>query len=421
MPEPDVSFETLVADLHSSDWMTRCNAARLLGQSRDPRALEALLPDLNDNDWRVRRNAAQALGALRDRRAVRPLTGLLNDRTMTVRQRAVVALGRIKDPQSIPILLGLLLDDKSGRVRQDAYQAIRKFGRKAGPEVASAYSSTKNPELLTLLVEMRHEGTLPFLLELLESGDESTRHMAIRELGKLGDKRAIPHLIEQLSSEDWLIPAEAARALGKLGAKEAIPNLLVLLKDNDLYGPRSALYRAITEAFQIFSGIRSEIEKIFPGKFPVMFDIGGSPVDMPEALSRLGQGQFQALNDMLSNMEGRVEDISDKANVPADVVKKVVEGLTWKFGVMFADAKDAGQDRLKRLIELLDSESNLRRAAAALSLPWYTNEEAVELLEKATQDPDEIVRTAAVWALDALQRTLQFRKGSGNDLIPPGV
>jgi HEAT repeat protein len=375
--------------------------------------VEVLLPDLNDTDWRVRRNAAQALGALRDRRAVGPLLELLKDRVMTVRQRAVVALGRIQEPRTIPVLVDLLLNDKSGRVQSDALQAIRKFKKKAVPEVAAAYARTKDSRLLDLLVEMKYEGTLDTLLALLESGDASTRYNTIRQLGRLGDKRAVPDLIDQLHSDHGLIAPEAVRALGTLDAREAIPQLLDLLMDNDLHGSRSALYRAITEAFQFFSGIHTEIEKISQGKFPVVLDLGGATMGMPEALSSLDQGQFQALNNMLSNVEARAENISEQANVPADVVKKVVENLTWKFGVMFADARDAGQDRLKRLIELLDSESNLTRAAAALSIPWYGNEAALKPMKKSTQDPDEIVRTAAVWALDALRATLEHRKGTG--------
>ena len=64
MPKIDIPFEVLAADLHGSDWKKRCDAARMLGQSKDPRAVELLMPDLQDPDWRVRRKAGQALGAL---------------------------------------------------------------------------------------------------------------------------------------------------------------------------------------------------------------------------------------------------------------------------------------------------------------------------------------------------------------------
>ena len=55
----------------------------------------------------------------------------------------------------------------------------------------------------------------------------------------------------------------------------------------------------------------------------------------------------------------------------------------------------------------------LARAAAALSLPWYADERAVDALKQATQDADEIVSRAAKWALQALQATLLNRKQSG--------
>ena len=45
MPKTNIPIETLITDLHGADWQKRCDAARLLGQSRDLRAVDALLPD----------------------------------------------------------------------------------------------------------------------------------------------------------------------------------------------------------------------------------------------------------------------------------------------------------------------------------------------------------------------------------------
>src|ERR1043165_4372304 len=148
MSKTDIPVETLIEQLHGEDWTARCDAARLLGQSRDPRAVEALLPDLNDSDWRVRRNAAQALGALGDQRVVEPLIQALKDRTMTVRQRAIVALGRIKDIQALPALLDILLENR--HESYDANNAIRKFGKKALPEIARAFERNNNQQLMIL-------------------------------------------------------------------------------------------------------------------------------------------------------------------------------------------------------------------------------------------------------------------------------
>src|SRR5215217_4017375 len=207
MPKTDIPIETLIMQLHGEDWTARCDAARLLGQSRDPRAVDALLPDLHDSDWRVRRNAAQALGALRDKRAVGPLIQALKDRTMTVRQRAIVALGRIKDLQALPALLEIIVSNP--HESYDASKAIRKFGKKALPEMANAFERTNNQQLMMLLIEMKYEGALGLILKLTESQDLTTRLTGIRELGKLGDKKAIPHLTSLLHYPNPLVQNEA--------------------------------------------------------------------------------------------------------------------------------------------------------------------------------------------------------------------
>ena len=234
MPTSNLPIESLIQQLHSEDWNARCDAARLLGQSRDPRAVEALLPDLNDSDWRVRRNAAQALGALRHPRAVDPLLRALADRTLTVRQRVIVALGRIKDMRALPALLEIVLANH--RESYEAAKAIGKFGKKALPEIAEAFQRTNDRQLMLLLIEMKYEGAFDFLQKLLESQEPSDRLTAIRELGKLGNKKAVPHLIRQLEINDPMVQSEAIRALGILDAVETAPALLNLLTDDALYG-----------------------------------------------------------------------------------------------------------------------------------------------------------------------------------------
>ena len=219
--QPLPPIEVLIEQLHGPDWTARCNAARLLGQSRDPRAVDALLPDLEDSDWRVRRNAAQALGALRDRRAVGPLMSALNDRTMTVRQRAIVALGRIKDPQALPALLEIVLQNR--HEFYNSAKAIRKFGSKALPEIARAYEQSGNEQLMLMLVELKYEGIFDILLRMLESPKPSDRLIATRELGNLGNKKAATNLIEQLNIVDPLLQSETVRALSKLGVSEFDP------------------------------------------------------------------------------------------------------------------------------------------------------------------------------------------------------
>lgn len=411
MPQSDIQIETLIEQLRGKDWIARCDAARLLGQSRDPRAVDALLPDLNDSDWHVRRNATQALGALRDKRAVGPLIEALKDRTMTVRQRAIVALGRIKDPQALPALMDIFLDHR--HESYDANKAILKFGKKALPEIAKAYEKTNSQKLMMLLIEMKYDGALGLNLKLLQSQETATRITAIQELGKLGDMKAIPQLIDQLNNDEPMLQSEAVRALGKLGAVETIPVLLNLLVDNDLYGPRSSVYHAVTEAFQMFGDITEEIKIAFPENYPAMFNMGGAPLSLPEAMGLLGKDPSNLLNEALSTLQGSQAEPVETPGLPADIINKMFENMKWKFGVMFVDARDGKQDRVTRLIELLKSELSLTRAAAALSLPWYGDKRALEPLGQFKNDSDENVRTTAIWAFDTLQKSIEDRKQLG--------
>jgi HEAT repeat protein len=408
MPKPDFPVETLIEQLHSEDWTARCDAARLLGQTRDPRAVEALLPDLKDPDWRVRRNAAQALGALRDKRAVEPLLRALNDRTMTVRQRAIVALGRIKDPQAVPALLAILLANR--HESYDADKAIRKFGKKALPEIAKAFERTNSQQLMMLLIEMKQEGAFELVLQLLESNEPSVQWSAIREMGNLGDQRAIPYLVGLLHRENTATQSESVQALVKLKATGTISELLDLLKDDDLYGPRASVYRAVTQAFQEFGGTANEIKDAFPGKYPPILNMGGASISLPEAMGLLGKDRSTLLNDAIARFQTGLTQSDEPANPIHEAVRKTTDDLAWKFGVMFADARDARQDHVKRLLELFDSESNLTRAAAALTLPWYGDERGMEPLKQLTQDSDPTVRTAATWAWNALQKAIAYRK-----------
>jgi len=408
MPKADVLIETLIEKLHGEDWTARCDAARLLGQSRDPRAVDALLPDLNDSDWRVRRNAAQALGALRDKRSVEPLIQALKDRTMTVRQRAIVALGRIKDIRALPVLLDILLENR--HESYDANKAIHKFGKKALPEIAKAFERTNHQQLMLLLIDMKYEGAFELILKLLGSNEPSARPTAIREMGKLGEKRAIPYLIPHLSSNDPTTQSAAIEALGKLGAIETIPEMLNLLTDDELYGPRSSIYRAVTEAFQSFGGITNEVKNAFPGNYPAMFNMGGAPISLPEAMGLLGNHQPNLLSDALARLQTGFAKPAEETDPATHTVRKALDEAAWKFGVMFTDARDAKQDRVTRLLELLKSESNLTRAASALTLAWYGDERGAVPLKVLAQDSDETVRTAALWAWNALQKAISYLK-----------
>lgn len=417
MPKTNIPIETLMTDLHGADWQKRCDAARLLGQSRDPRAVDALLPDLQDEDWRVRRNAVQALGALKSPRALEALMEALKDRVATVRERAAVGLGRIKDPRAIPALIEALMEeDKKGNIHfnEGAWQALRKFGSKAGPPLAELFRKKPNPYLIDLLVESKYEGLVELLTPYTNDPDPHMRSKALQALAQSGDSKSIDVLLNSLAGGDLNARINAVQSLGRLRVVEAAPNLLDLLQDDQLYGPQTGLYRAVVDAFQEISGIKKDLANAFPLSFTLSFNIAGAGTTLPEMMGLLGNENFQKLNQMLSDAESRAGELSDKFNLPPEVAKTVSD-QTWKFGAMFADARDAKTEQVKTLIELLKSGLPLARTAAAVSLPWFMDGQALEALEHATQDADEKVRRAAAWAHAALKTALSDRQSNDED------
>lgn len=402
MPKVDLPFETLLADLHGADWLKRCTAARLLGQSRDPRAVAALLPDLQAKDWRVRRNAVQALGALKLPETLEPLLDALKDKTATVRQRAAVGLGRLKDARALPALLATLQHDQP--VRPATYQALRKFGHQAGPAVLVAAQTQLTFELIQLLAETRPPGYLAVLLPHCTDPDASLRSASIAALGYTQDPTVIPSLLEQLPTSDPATQTLLVQALGQLGATVAVPQLLALLQGDDLFGPRAALHRAVTTALQQFSGVQAEIAATFPGPFPRLA-LGGTTSDLPEQIGRLGPTGFQQLNTLLAQMETRLKALGPTYHLPPEVVEKMVDH-TWQMGSQLADAREARAARVAHLLERLHAAAPLTRAAAALSIIWYTDPQALAPLTQATADPDPTVQQVARWALAALRRAL---------------
>jgi HEAT repeat protein len=144
-----------------------------------------------------------------------------------------------------------------------------------------------------------------------------------------------------------------------------------------------------------------------------MFNMGGASLSLPEAMGLMDKDQSPMLLNALTRFQnGSEEPVGSEAPM-SDLMRETLDAMAWKVGVMFADARDAKQDRARRLLELLGSGAPLTRAAAALTLPWYGEKQALEPLTQLTHDPDKTVRRAAVWAKSALQKSISYRNQFG--------
>ena len=200
---PWTAIWNLIRMTRSSDPVIKARAARELGESRSPLAIDELVLLLDDSDLEVRREVVRALGAIGDESAVTPLMEKVSGSYTDVAEEAVEALGEIRTPLSLTFLVTLL---------NDARAPIRK--------------------------------------------------RAVLALGNLGDSRAeqaLEHLLEH--ERDDLILLEIAQALGKIGNERVLGRLERLLRDSRpgferkelaqsicrLLGTSEALYRLFQE------------------------------------------------------------------------------------------------------------------------------------------------------------------------------
>jgi HEAT repeat protein len=107
----------------------RLEAAVALGKIRDCRAVEPLVAALSDNNFHVIERAAEALTAIGEK-SVEPLIKVLKDENET-QVLAAKILGDIKDPRAVePLMQTLLLaaaDNKSWNFRYEATLALGKI------------------------------------------------------------------------------------------------------------------------------------------------------------------------------------------------------------------------------------------------------------------------------------------------------
>src|SRR2546426_4041622 len=222
-----------IAALRDEDWALREEAATLLGDFRDPRAVGPLVEALHDEDRAVREAAAAALrkigppaapaliAALQDpngnvqevavailkdlptHEAVEPLIGCLTSKNWIVRMHAAKALGNLGDERAIRHLIPLLMDPVKA-VRVDATDALSRIGR---------------PALATLLAALRHE---EWILRL----------HACESLGKIGAEEAVAPLCEvMLHDRDAAVRQDAAKAVGSIGHPAAFEALAKAVAD----------------------------------------------------------------------------------------------------------------------------------------------------------------------------------------------
>jgi len=220
---PDIFDNMADLLLEDVEIEARQAAARALGETKHPQAIQYLMIALRDPFWWYERE--QAAEVLLDAIAgmggmvVDVLLEALNDSEMTVRRFAAKLLGRIGDTRAIQPL-GMTLYDTHFEVGQAAAESLAGFGPTGLKVLAEAL---QHPEAwlrqhaiagLTLSGDKR---IVPVILDMLNDPEREVQKQAILSLGDLKDERALPALqaiaIDRRDQEMYKLARKAIEAI----------------------------------------------------------------------------------------------------------------------------------------------------------------------------------------------------------------
>lgn len=188
----------LLRALRSQVADVRCAVAQVLGQLRDPRAVEPLVAILDDDERSVRRASAYALAEYQDPRAIGPLAAALRSGDV----HAAMVLGLQPDESAVAPLAAALRDPEV-EVRHAAAGALLNRGWQAADDDQCAAFAVATEDW-DAAVALGAAAVEP-LRVLLGTGDYGLREQAAEALTKLGweptDDR--DRILRALARGDW--------------------------------------------------------------------------------------------------------------------------------------------------------------------------------------------------------------------------
>lgn len=443
------------------DWLTqsedsdlRIYTALLLGEQKDPRAIQPLIEVLKDEDINVRYHVIEALGNLRAVEAVETLAEIAESRDFFLAFPALEALMRIGDPLGADRLVPLLEDEM---LCEPAAGALGKLGDKQvveplaellnnpdGPTLAisraiatlyeryekvygegqhiadlanrgiktpgeanliAALSEAKGEELaaVALLLTWRSGPAVEqALVQLL--GEPIVRPMVMETLVNYGRQgkdirsRVCNLLIEQLTAEQLETRRCAVVILGQIGDPLAVPALTVLLGDIDSQLPSPLFEDSLRGA-------------VGAGWKPAP-TVSAEP-SLELSLAEQEQRQLWIILERLAHLPTDPELIIVAAEALAKIGdRRSFEALMSLLGNFDAGVRQAAiaalnslghPDMSAQIFQRLQDENPRVRESAVKIAGYFAWPNCVDLLLQLCHDPNNRVRRAAIEHLPYLE------------------
>jgi HEAT repeat protein len=326
----------------------------------------------------LRADVARALGEIGDRKAVHGLIALTTDPEGHVRQAAAVALGQLADPLGVRPLLHLL-EDPYPNVQEAAYRALTRLKSPAltarvlelldSPTVALHCYAAK---LLGHFQATEAHGRLMLDLKDPDPMIRRTGLAALESVG--GDLTAVAHVA--LSDEDPTVRLEMIRIVARQ-SNAAIDDLIrPLLHDPDIW-------------------IRAEVIRLLGGR-------GARGIE--DTLLLLVNDPVGLIQIAVCEAVG---NLKVRGALPAMIRLFASTDPDVKQAAIAAAGEIGGEPIAEPVIPMLDDPHWGVRAAAAVALGRARIARAVpRLRDLAAQDPDQLVRESAHFAVEQLTMML---------------
>jgi HEAT repeat protein len=353
-----MAVNDLVEALRDPNENVRHASIESLGKIGDIRAVEPLIDCLSQDYW-IQYPAIMALGNIGDRSAIKHLIKLLNDEKL--RDAVIEALGNIGDVSVIPVMSDMLFNNNDPSLRNDMIASLVNIQRMAKPDGAclpSIKSVLKNDELIN------------HLLGSLKDKDPEVKKNAIIALGWLKEKKAIENLIDLI--DDYELEEFVVGSLVSIGDK-ALPMLINKLQNSD---PKIQV---------------SLIQCIY-----WIGNIEGVKACLPLLRSTNSEVRYHAMMAVSNNLDMKeVEDaflglLSDPDH---DIQETMIELL----------GRSPSKALIKKLIHELNSEDNLRKSLSIRILERLKSIKACETLQLLVNDKNDEIRAQAYKALSAIR------------------
>ncbi len=302
----EYASDTLIQELSNKNPVIRESAAFCLGICKNPHATKALISLLKDENEKVRETAAWSLVKIGydDSNTVSDLVSCLYDDSILVRETSQWILEHIGEPAIEPLLQQLM---QSSRNSDDIIHILSKIASSKLDVLINLLATTRDIQQLSYIIQLvgklrepdainhlipfvNHSNrqiiittidalinigeltieplfekihnesifpinemmplfirykkfSVPKLIEMMQSPNNSLRIFAARSLGIIEDKRAIEPLIHGLSDPNPQFVEACARALGSFSNRLIIKPLTdLLINENYLIIKSNAIY-----------------------------------------------------------------------------------------------------------------------------------------------------------------------------------